>query len=73
MQKNQLWELVVNFDFLCLQGDSGGPMTVGSTLYGITSWGPNACTTGTAPSVYARVGAYTNWICSNTNGNVYGC
>ena len=49
-----------------LQGDSGGPLSGlgGNTIYGLTSWGYSGCPTW-APSVYARVGAFRDFICSN--------
>lgn len=36
------------------QGDSGGPLAIGSTLYGITSWG-TGCARPNKHGVYARV------------------
>merc|ERR1712043_15833 len=53
-------------------GDSGGPLVVGSTLYGPTSWGRSGCAT-TSPSVYAKVGAVSDWLCANTQGEALGC
>jgi len=52
-------------------GDSGGPLTVGSTLYGLTSWGVAGCGTD-YPSVYAKVGAKRDWICA-TGPGITGC
>ncbi|XP_046580112.1 LOW QUALITY PROTEIN: chymotrypsin-like serine proteinase [Haliotis rubra] len=42
-------------------GDSGGPMVVGNTLTGITSWGISSCS-GSYPSVYTRVSSFNSWI-----------
>merc|ERR1711860_90141 len=53
-------------------GDSGGPLVVGSTLYGLTSWGRSGCAT-SSPSVYAKVGAVSDWLCANTNNGAQGC
>lgn len=54
------------------QGDSGGPMTVGSTVYGVTSWGVNGCGTN-FPSVYAKVGPFQSWVCGESNNEPVGC
>ena len=56
------------------QGDSGGPLfgvapTGARTLVGIVSFGIGCAAAG-FPGVYARVQSYTDWICSNTNGDV---
>merc|ERR1711893_171657 len=53
-------------------GDSGGPLSVGSTIYGVTSWGVSGCGTN-YPSVYAKVGAVRSWICSTTSNGAQGC
>ena len=53
-------------------GDSGGPLSVGSTIYGLTSWGRTQCVTSGA-SVFAKVGAESDWICSTTNNGAQGC
>ena len=52
-------------------GDSGGPLGVNGTIYGLTSWGRSGCLT-TFPSAYNRVGAFNSWICTNSEG-VRGC
>merc|ERR1712044_77408 len=53
-------------------GDSGGPLSVGTTIYGVTSWGVSGCGTN-YPSVYAKVGAVRSWICSTTSNGAQGC
>merc|ERR1712150_11989 len=53
-------------------GDSGGPLSVGSTIYGLTSWGIIGCNP-YYPSVYAKVGAASAWFCSTTDGEAAGC
>merc|ERR1712044_133361 len=53
-------------------GDSGGPLSQGSTIYGVTSWGVSGCGTN-YPSVYAKVGAVRSWICSTTSNGAQGC
>nr|AKV16218.1 putative trypsin-like serine protease [Phragmatopoma lapidosa] len=56
-------------------GDSGGPLVCRAsaadayTLVGITSWGRTGCLT-TFPSAYVRVSTYTDWLCSNSNGEL---
>jgi len=47
-------------------GDSGGPLTSGSTQVGIVSWGPSGCSHATNPTVYASVGNLRTWINTNT-------
>jgi len=54
------------------QGDSGGPLSVGSTIYGLTSWGVSGCGTN-FPSVYAKNGAVSSWICQTTGNGAQGC
>jgi trypsin len=49
-------------------GDSGGPLTSGSTLVGVVSWGSSSCLHTTLPNVYARVGAVRAWIDANSIG-----
>jgi len=61
----------VNQDKGACNGDSGGPLTVDTTVYGLTSWGRSGCGTD-YPSAYNRVGAFNAWICENTSG-VSGC
>jgi len=45
-------------------GDSGGPLTCGSTLVGATSWGQAQCNP-SFPSVYSRISFFNSWINSN--------
>jgi len=47
-------------------GDSGGPLTSGSTQVGVVSWGSSACLHATLPNVYTSVGNLRTWINSNT-------
>lgn len=47
-------------------------MTVGSTVYGVTSWGVSGCGTN-YPSVYAKVGAFQAWVCGEANNEPTGC
>ena len=58
--------------YIFIQGDSGGPMSVGSTIYGVTSWGVSGCGTN-FPSVYTRVGAYKSWVCGASGNGPVGC
>ena len=60
---------IPNFAF---KGDSGGPLVAGGVLYGVTSWGAAGCSTST-PSVYAKIGAVSDWICSTAGGAPNGC
>merc|ERR1712044_123398 len=53
-------------------GDSGGPLVRNNVLYGVTSWGVSGCGTN-YPSVYAKVGAVSSWICSTTSNGASGC
>ncbi|XP_049809290.1 trypsin delta-like [Schistocerca nitens] len=43
------------------QGDSGGPLVVGSTQYGVVSWGTGCAYPG-YPGVYSNVPAVRSWI-----------
>ncbi|KAF7286834.1 hypothetical protein GWI33_003891 [Rhynchophorus ferrugineus] len=52
-------------------GDSGGPLVSGSRLIGVVSWGYIPCGTQRLPSVFAKVGAYNEWIRENSNGEVH--
>jgi len=47
-------------------GDSGGPLTSGSTQVGVVSWGPSGCQHATLPTAYASVGNLRTWINTNT-------
>lgn len=42
-------------------GDSGGPLTVGSTLVGLVSFGYGYCEAG-FPTVFTRISHYRDWI-----------
>jgi len=42
-------------------GDSGGPLTVGSTLVGLVSFGYSDCEAG-FPTVFTRISHYRDWI-----------
>ncbi|XP_069125392.1 chymotrypsin-like serine proteinase [Argopecten irradians] len=46
-------------------GDSGGPLTCGNTVIGITSFGIRGCLT-QYPSVYSRVSYFREWIRENS-------
>jgi secreted trypsin-like serine protease len=49
-------------------GDSGGPLTCGSVVAGVTSWGiqsGGACSTA-YPSIYTRTSFFLQWITDNT-------
>ena len=59
-------------DFCVSQGDSGGPMSIGNTVYGITSWIASGCLSN-YPSVYAKVGVFYDWICTETGDQATGC
>lgn len=47
-------------------GDSGGPLTIGSTQWGIVSWGAGCAEPGHA-GVYTRVPNFVDWIADNIN------
>jgi secreted trypsin-like serine protease len=51
-------------------GDSGGPYVKNGRVVGIVSWGLVPCGNAGAPSVYVKTSAYTNWITTNTGGEV---
>jgi transmembrane serine protease 9 len=51
-------------------GDSGGPYVQNGQVKGVVSWGLTPCGNAGAPSVYAKVSAYTNWITTTTGGEV---
>lgn len=53
-----------NLTISACSGDSGGPLTLGGELIGVVSWGIMPCGTIGAPSVFARVSHYNNWILS---------
>merc|ERR1712121_161264 len=53
-------------------GDSGGPMTSGGMLHGVTSWGATGCSTNYASS-YTRVSSYVGWVCEVTGNAAQGC
>merc|ERR1712018_326521 len=53
-------------------GDSGGPMSQGDTILGVTSWGRGGCPV-SAASVYAKVGAVRSWICKELDYEPRGC
>ena len=55
-----------------LQGDSGGPMSIGNEIYGVTSWGVVSCSPA-RPSVYSRVAAFQPWVCAEAGGEPEGC
>nr|AHZ01188.1 serine protease [Arenicola cristata] len=67
------WGSSINSGHICVysgstgacNGDSGGPMSIGNTVIGITSWGASGCGTST-PSVYSRVTTFRSWIQSVT-------
>ncbi|CAG9765098.1 unnamed protein product [Ceutorhynchus assimilis] len=46
-------------------GDSGGPLVVDGAVVGVVSFGSMDCEDG-APSAYARVSSYTDWIQQHT-------
>ncbi|CAG2167556.1 unnamed protein product, partial [Oppiella nova] len=46
------------------RGDSGGPLTQGSTQLGVISWG-NKCALKGYPGVYVRLSLYLDWIEKN--------
>jgi len=56
-----------------VQGDSGGPLVCRDgdrwILYGVVSWGSDVCAARNAPTVYARVSAYIDWISSTIDEN----
>jgi secreted trypsin-like serine protease len=54
-------------------GDSGGPYNSGNTLHGLTSWGKSDCDPATGASVYTRVSAFHDWVCTETNNGAQGC
>jgi len=62
----------INNGHVCVQansvsacsGDSGGPLTCGSTLVGATSWGQAQCNP-SFPSVYSRISFFRAWIDAN--------
>ncbi|KAJ3643059.1 hypothetical protein Zmor_025796 [Zophobas morio] len=47
-------------------GDSGGPLAIGNTLIGITSFGVQYCPGG-YPSAFTRVTSFVSWLQSNTD------
>ncbi|XP_049957861.1 trypsin-7-like [Schistocerca serialis cubense] len=47
------------------QGDSGGPLVVGTTQYGVVSWGTGCAYPG-YPGVYSNVPAVRSWITETT-------
>jgi len=67
-----VWGNSINAGHICVtsptvsscNGDSGGPLTIGRTLIGATSWG-NANCNPNQPSIYSRVSYFNGWINSN--------
>ncbi|XP_022911899.1 chymotrypsin-2-like [Onthophagus taurus] len=47
-------------------GDSGGPLTVNGTQYGIVSWSVKPCAVAGYPGVYSKVSTYRQWIYNKT-------
>ena len=61
---------ITQFD-LSFLGDSGGPLTCGGKLAGVTSWGLAGCHffgIVLQPSVYARTSVFFDWISENCEG-----
>ncbi|XP_060065633.1 fibrinolytic enzyme, isozyme C-like [Ylistrum balloti] len=56
---------ILSDDSSSCNGDSGGPLTCGDTLVGITSFGYIGCPP-MYPSVYTRVTHYRQWIKDNS-------
>jgi secreted trypsin-like serine protease len=54
-------------------GDSGGPLMLEEkdryrkkyTLFGLVSWGAQACATKSLPGVYTDVASFSKWILDN--------
>nr|AIZ49755.1 protease [Arenicola cristata] len=65
------WGSNVNDGHICVKsgdqssgacnGDSGGPMSIGNMVIGVTSWGASGCLT-SYPSAYSRVSFFRDWI-----------
>lgn len=47
-------------------GDTGGPLTLGGVLVGVSSWGASTCLHATYPNVFANVTNLRSWILTNS-------
>ncbi|XP_033748035.1 fibrinolytic enzyme, isozyme C-like [Pecten maximus] len=56
---------VISDDSSSCNGDSGGPLTCGDTLVGVTSFGIIGCPA-EYPSVYTRITHFRQWIKDNS-------
>lgn len=60
--RENVWDFRIPYEYSSAQGDSGGPITIGSEIYGLTSFGPSPLFTSVAGDL--RVSPWRDWVYS---------